>query len=228
MCGIVVATIALRKGRARRAAPGALTALAATAHSRRVMSDDRHPGAAALDQLQTTLEAALTLVRELADDGLLGRLIATFRAMPTPDRPVIIGVLEREVTGRLLSRATERAVGQATYPNPNARLYIRAHESTIDPRAFGRDEMMLADIRGMRIASLIRNVPELYATWKEALREAMEHVDESTRLVAEELLHDVLAAIAAAREETERPSDAHPADPPPDVPPDADERNRKP
>src|SRR4029077_2123926 len=169
-----------------------LTAFPPPAHSRsRVMSDDRHPGAVALEQLQTTLEAALMLVRDLADDGLLGRLIATFRAMPTPDRPVIIGVLEREVTGRLLSRATEKAVGQATYPNPNARLYIRAHESTLDPRAFRRDEMMLADIRGMRIASLIRNVPDIYAAWKDALREAMTHVDESTRSIAEELLHDV-------------------------------------
>jgi hypothetical protein len=198
------------------------------------MPYDQHPGAAALDQLQTTLEAALTLVRELADDGLLGRLIATFRAMPTPDRPVIIGVLEREVTGRLLSRATEKAVGQATYPNPNARLYIRAHESTIDPRAFGREEMMIADIRGMRIASLIRNVPDLYATWKDALREAMEHIDEPTRLVAEELLHDVLAAIAAAREAAEPQDDVQPADLPPDAPPDAPaptkatDRDRKP
>jgi len=196
------------------------------------MRDDQDPGAAALDQLQTTLEAALTLVRELADDGLLGRLIATFRAMPTPDRPVIIGVLEREVTGRLLSRATEKAVGQATYPNPNARLYIRAHESTIDPRAFGREEMMIADIRGMRIASLIRNVPDLYATWKDALREAMEHIDEPTRLVAEELLHDVLAAIAAAREAAEPQDDVQPADLPPDAPPDAPtkatDRDRKP
>jgi hypothetical protein len=186
------------------------------------MAEDRHPGAAALEQLQTTLEAALMLVRELADDGLLGRLIAAFRAMPTPDRPVIIGVLEREVTGRLLSRATEKAVGQATYPNPNARLYIRAHESTLDPRALGRDEMMLADIRGMRIASLIRNVPELYSAWKDALREAMDHVDESTRTVSEELLHDALAAIAAARER------AVEAEATPDAPPDADERNRKP
>jgi hypothetical protein len=188
------------------------------------MSDDRHPGAVALEQLQTTLEAALMLVRELADDGLLGRLIAAFRAMPTADRPVIIGVLEREVTGRLLSRATEKAVGQATYPNPNARLYIRAHESTLDPRAFGRDEMMLADIRGMRIACLIRNVPEVYATWKEAVREAMDHVDERTRSIAEELLHDVLASIADARRAStgEEPAEAD------DARPDADEGRRKP
>jgi hypothetical protein len=187
-----------------------------------IMADDTPPGAGALDQLQTTLEAAMNLVRELADDGLLGRIIAAFRAMPTADRPVIIGVLEREVTGRLLSRATERAVGQATYPNPNARLYIRAHESTLDPRALGRDEMMLADIRGMRIACLIRNVPELYATWKEALREAMDHVDENTRSVAEELLHDVLACIADARRAVAAPKAA-----PADTPPDTDERSRK-
>jgi len=186
------------------------------------MAEDRHAGAVVLEQLQTTLEAALMLIRELADDGLLGRLIAAFRAMPTQDRPVIIGVIEREITGRLLSRATEKAVGQATYPNPNARLYIRAHESTLDARALGRDEMMLADIRGMRIACLIRNVPELYSAWKDALREAMDHVDERTRSVSEELLHDVLAAIAAAREraaETDATADA---------PPDADERTRKP
>ena len=221
---IVVAGIAGRKGRARlRHRPSILTVVARAAHCRpRIMAEDRQPGAAALEQLQTTLEAALMLVRELADDGLLGRLIAAFRAMPTPDRPVIIGVLEREVTGRLLSRATEKAVGQATYPNPNARLYIRAHESTLDPRALGRDEMMLADIRGMRIASLIRNVPELYSAWKDALREAMDHVDESTRTVSEELLHDVLAAIAAARERDVE------AEATPDAPTDADERNRKP
>ena len=56
------------------------------------------------------------------------------------------------------------------------------------------------------------------------LREAMTHVDESTRSVAEELLHDVLAAIADAR--------AASADPEPPVEdaaePDADESRRKP
>src|SRR5262249_8654972 len=166
MSNIVAAGIALRKGLVPGAASGTLTEIAATAHSRRIMSDDPHPGVAALDQLQTTLEAALTLVRELADDGLLGRLIATFRAMPTPDRPVIIGVLEREVTGRLLSRATERAVGQATYPNPNARLYIRPHEPTIHPRPFGRAETMISDTPHKRVPSPPPNQPHLYDTRK--------------------------------------------------------------
>ncbi len=187
------------------------------------MSKEPAPEVGALEQLQTTLQGALVLVREMAADQLLGRLIAAFRAMPTADRPVIIGVLEREVTGRLLSRATEKAVGQETHPNPNARLYIRAHQSTLDPRALGRDEMMLADIRGMRIACLIRNVPDLYANWKDAMREAMDHVDEATRSAAEELLHDVLACIADARSAA-APA-ATPADPPPDV---DDERTRKP
>jgi len=176
-------------------------------------------GAEALEQLQTTLEAALGLANELAGDELLGRIISVFRAMPTQDRPVIIGVLEREVTGRLLSRATEKPVGQSTHPNPNARLYVRAHDSVFDQRHFDRDEMMIADIRAMRIACLIRNVPEIYSTWKAAIREAMDHVDESTRRVAEELLHDVLAAIA----------DARTADPPAvsDETPDAGEGNKR-
>src|SRR5262245_20319872 len=187
------------------------------------MSKQAPPEAGALEQLQTTLQGALMLLQEMADDRLLGRLIAVFKAMPTLDRPVIIDVLEREVTGRLLSRATEKAVGQETHPNPNARLYIRAHQSTLDPRALGRDEMMIADIRAMRIACLIRYVPEPDANWKDALREAMDHVDEPTRVVAEELLNDVLASIADARAtEAAEPSTA--ADPPP---PDTGEGTRR-
>jgi hypothetical protein len=155
--------------------------------------------AKALEQLETTLEAGLELSNELTNDQQLCRIIAAFHHMPKDDRPVILGVLEREVTGRLLSRATEKPVGQSTHPNPNARLYVRAHSSGFDRRLYDRDEMMIADIRGLRIACLIRNVPDIYATWKDAMREAMEHVDEDTRRIAEGLLHDVLACIAQAR-----------------------------
>jgi hypothetical protein len=154
---------------------------------------------ASLNDLRSALDTAVGLVRELADDPLLGRLISVFRAMPMQDRSVIIGILEREVTGRLLSRGTEKPIGQSTHPNPNARLYVRAHDSSFDRRLFDRDEMMIADVRAMRVACIVRNVPEIYALWKEALREAMDHVDEPTRKIAEDLLRDGLAAIAEAR-----------------------------
>ena len=156
-------------------------------------------GAEVLEDLRNALETAADLARELSEDQLLGRIIAAFRAMPMQDRPVIVGILEREVTGRVLSRATEKAVGQATHVNPNARLYVRSHDSQLDRRMFDRDEMMIADVRAMRIACLIRNVPEIYETWKAAIREAMDQVDDPTRAVAEQLLHDVLDSIADAR-----------------------------
>lgn len=152
-----------------------------------------------LEQLETTLEAAIALVAELASDDLLRRLIKCFKAMPDADRPVIIAILEREVLGRLLSRGTEKPVGQSTHLNPNARLYVRAHESDIDRRLFDRDSMMLADIRAMRVACIVRNIPEVHALWKEALREAMDHVDAPTWQVAEDLVRDVLACIEDAR-----------------------------
>jgi hypothetical protein len=112
---------------------------------------------------------------------------------------VIIGVLEREVLGRLLSRGTEKPVGQSTHVNPNARLYVRAHESDFDRRLFDRDGMMIADIRAMRIACIVRNIPEIHALWKEAMREALDHVDEATWQVAEDLVRDVLDCISDAR-----------------------------
>jgi hypothetical protein len=164
----------------------------------------------AFARLQESLGTALDLARELASNELLGRLITVFRNMPLQDRPVIIGILEREVTGRMLSRATEKAVQQETHVNPNARLYMRAHSSAIDSRIFDRDEMMIADVRAMRIAGLIRHVPQLYELWKDALREAMQQVDEATRANAEQLLRDGLAAIAevrAAELETEPTTD---------------------
>ncbi|MCI0634485.1 MAG: hypothetical protein L0206_11310 [Actinobacteria bacterium] len=182
------------------------------------MTKEPSRGTTSFDQLQATLEAALAIARQLAGDRLLGRLVSVFTHMPTADRPVIIDVLEREVTGRLLSRSTEKAVGQTSHPNPNARLYIRTHESQIDRRALGRDEMMIADIRAMRIAHLIRHVPELYANWKDAMREAMDHVDEDTRQDVEHLLHDVLDCVAQARDAAREPQ--------PELggnPPDADE-----
>jgi hypothetical protein len=177
-------------------------------------------GAGALGDLQKALEAALDLAHQLADDPLLGRLIGIFRKAPIQDRETIVAILEREIAGRLLSRATEKPVGQSTHLNPNARLYVRAHSTKLDKRHFDYDEMVIADVRAMRIASMIRYVPEIYDGWKAAIREAMDHVEEPIRTVAEELLHDVLAAIADARE-------AERAEEPTDDAPDATERTRK-
>ena len=155
--------------------------------------------AATLADLQEALAAALETAQQLADDRVLGRLVAAFRAMPLEDREPIVAILEREVTGRLLSRATEKPVGQSTHLNPNARLYVRAHTTRLDERHFEYDEMVVADVRAMRIASMIRCVPEIYDAWKAALREAMDHVDDGVRRAAEDLLHDGLAAIRDAR-----------------------------
>jgi hypothetical protein len=176
---------------------------------------DSPPTGRTLEQLEDTLEAAIALVTELAGDNLLRRMIEAFRAMPSEDRPVIIGILEREVLGRVLARGTERPIGQSTHVNPNARLYVRAHEGDFDRRLFDRDGMMIADIRAMRIATIIRNIPEVRALWKEAMREALDHVDEGTWKVAEDLLHDVLECIADAR--TAGPSSAAEAPTPPDA-----------
>ena len=66
----------------------------------------------ALGQLVDVLEVARSLVRDLTQDPLLARYLSAYRAMPDGDRETIIGVLEREITGRHLSRGTEKPVGQ--------------------------------------------------------------------------------------------------------------------
>ena len=162
----------------------------------------------ALGQLVDVLEVARSLVRELTEDPLLGRWMSVYRAMPDGDRETIVAVLEREVLGRHLSQGTEKPVGSSTHVNPNARLYVRSHETEFDHRHFDFEQMRIANVRAMRVATIIRFVPGIYALFKEAVRAAMNEVDEPTREVSERLLRDVLAAIDDAR--TATPSEAAP------------------
>jgi hypothetical protein len=66
----------------------------------------------------------------------------------------------------------------------------------------------------MRVATLIRYVPGIYNLFKEAVRAAMDEVDEPTREVAERLLHDVLAALADARAAAPAPESGTAVEPP--------------
>jgi hypothetical protein len=152
-----------------------------------------------LENLLETLEDALGLARELSGDRSLVRMLAAFRTMPAEDRPIIIEALEREVTARKLSLATEDMSGQSMVPNAHARLYLRAHESSFERSVLERDEMMIATVRGMRAATLIPAVPDIYAAWRDATQEAMQHVDEPTRATVEGLVREVLHFIAEAR-----------------------------
>lgn len=153
----------------------------------------------ALEELRVALEGAVHMARELAANQLFARLLAAFEAMPAQDRPVIIDAIEREVKARKLSAATEGVSGQSMVPNRHARLYVRAHESVLDRNILERDEMMIATVRGMRAATLIPAVPDIYASWREATREAMAHVDEATRTIVERLVHEILGFIAEVR-----------------------------
>jgi hypothetical protein len=164
------------------------------------------------------LEVARTMVRDLTDDPLLSRWMSIYRAMPDDDRETIIGVLEREILGRHLSRGTEKPVGSSTRVNPNARLYIRSHETEFDHRHFDFEQMRVANVRAMRVATIIRYVPGIYALFKQAIRAAMDEVDEPTRETAEGLLHDVLAAI----------DDARAGAPPSDTAPESEPENASP
>ena len=160
----------------------------------------------ALGNLQITLEAALHLLRELVDDDLLRRVTAAFHAMPEDDRSVVVDVLEREVRGRLLSQATEDSIGQSTRPNPNARLYIRSFESGFDRRALEHDDMLIANVRTMQASAVIRGIPDMYAIWKDAMRAAMDEVDDATRATFAEMLGHILRCIAESQASE---SDAH-------------------
>jgi hypothetical protein len=155
----------------------------------------------AIDKLETllaTLRTATMLAADVVHDPLLRRLLNTFHAMPDRDRETIVGVVEREVQGRLLSQATERVTGQGARPNPNARLYVRTHQSEAQRSDFERDEMMLATLRALKVIPLL-TIPEIHAEWRDATREALDQVEPETIALTERLVAELLEIVRSAR-----------------------------
>jgi hypothetical protein len=155
----------------------------------------------AIDKLETllaTLRTATMLAADVVRDPLLRRLISTFHAMPDRDRETIVGVVEREVQARLLSQATERVTGQGARANPNARLYVRTHQSEAQRSDFERDEMMLATLRALKVIPLL-TIPEIHAEWRDATREALDQVEPETIAMMERLVVELLEIVRSAR-----------------------------
>lgn len=155
------------------------------------MADGGNP----LETLRTMLDGGMALMADLLDDPLVGRWLDAFVAMPAADRGVVVDAVEREVKARRLSRATESTTGQAMHPNPNARLYLRAHGPEAQRSDLERDEMMLATIRALRVIHVIAETPEIHAEWRDATREALTHVDAETRAVVAGLLRETLGLV---------------------------------
>jgi hypothetical protein len=158
------------------------------------MTDDVTTGDAAIHQLRAMLDAAAGLVRELANDSVLARLVEAFRLMPFEDRATIVGAIEREVQARRLSCAVEKTTGQSMHPNPHARLYVRAHEKILPRYGLERDELMLAMLRAMRVAPILL-APEIHEAWRDGTREALEHLDAEIRATVAHLLREALAMV---------------------------------
>jgi hypothetical protein len=147
-----------------------------------------------LRRLAGLLEDATTLAEDLVRDRTLRRLLETFRLMPLEDRDPIVDAMEREVTARRLSLATEGATGQSMHPNRNARLYLRSHQKVVPRNLLERDELMLAMLQCMHAAPLLR-LPDIHGSWIDGSREALTHVDAATRAAVAGLVREFLALL---------------------------------
>ena len=163
--------------------------------------DDPIPTDGVLQRLADMLGDAAEVAGEIARDDVLRRLIEAFRLMPIEDRETIVTAIEREVHARRLSCATEEATGQSMHPNPHARLYLRMHEQPMPRSLLEREELMLAMLRGMRVATLL-GIPEIHESWVAGTREALEHIDAPTRELVGTLLREVLDLVQAAAVES--------------------------
>jgi len=153
-----------------------------------------------LHELADVIEAAVRLAETIANDPMLHRLLEVFRVMPLEDRATIIRAIEQEVQVRRLSNATQGATGQSMHANPHARLYLRSHERVVPRSNLDRDEIMFAMLSGMRITPMLLT-HDLHASWVAGTREAIEHLDDTSRASVEVLMREALLLLAEVSSE---------------------------
>jgi hypothetical protein len=151
----------------------------------------------AITTLGAMLESARTIANDLAAGGLFDRLQQIFTRMPAEDRGVILRVLEREVEFRCFSRGTgDTATGYETRPNPNARLYLRVLTDQEPPPVMDRDELVVANYRGLRVLRYV--LGPLHELWLETIRDAVTLLEPEERAAARQILTEGLSAIDQA------------------------------
>src|SRR5262245_10227741 len=57
------------------------------------------------------------------------------------------------------------------------------------------DSLGRRHLRTMQASAVIRGIPEMYAVWKDAMRAAMDEVDDATRVIFAEMLGHILRCI---------------------------------
>jgi len=148
------------------------------------------------EALRNVLDAATTIVGELAGDPLFIRLVAVFARMPADDRRPLLGILEREVNARLLTHAADAISGIRLYPNPSARLYARV----VDQEAsLNRQEAVLASVRAIR--TFHRGVASAPGAWAAILREALRELEQEERESIANAARVLLAQVERCRGE---------------------------
>lgn len=179
------------------------------------MSDDDAAPSDALDRLETLeamLTAALRLVREIEGDPLLTRWLATYHAMSTDERPVVVEAVEREVKASVLTRATQDVTGQGMHPNPHARLYLRSVQRDIPRVAVETETMRRATLRAMQVIGVVTRTPALWAQWRAATQQALAELDRTQREAVEMLARELVRLL-------DEPMGVVPAAPSPSSPP---------
>jgi hypothetical protein len=146
--------------------------------------------------LATLIDGASRIADGLASSGFFDRLQRVFDRMPAMDRQTILEVLEREVEYRCLTRGTgDLATGYETRPNPNARLYLRIFSDPQPPPIMDRDELVLANYRGLRVLRYV--LGPLHGVWRDAMAEAVALIRTDERAAARQVLAEALGLLEA-------------------------------
>lgn len=159
--------------------------------------DDDQPSDALdrLETLQAMVAAALRLVRELEGDSMLARWLASYQAMPSEDRAVVVEAVEREVKAAVITRATAKVAGQTMHPNPHARLYTRAMDSEIPRVTVETEAMRRATLRAMQAVGVVTGTPAMFAQWRASTAAALAGLDGPQRDAVEMLAREFMRLI---------------------------------
>jgi len=160
------------------------------------------------DALLAALNVAQSLTAGFACDPLVARFLRVLTKIPSADREVILGVLERDATWCRVVDQTGDSTGITVRPNPHASLYVHVLAGAEPP-----SEPMRRDIDVIRsgIERFVYLAPFLLqegvrTQWTASARELARDASPELRAAVASLAREALALIAEADGEDPKPA----------------------
>jgi hypothetical protein len=166
----------------------------------------RAPGTPELEALHTLLDSAAGLLRELAGNDLMQRVLGSLTAIPPDEREAMVAAIERAAVSWKLNEAFSNLHQTRLRANPNAQLFVRIYDPEEPPADDTTMDILPETLRVMRRLGLLM-YDQTRAIWEPAVEQALEMLTPEERATCVRFLERALELVTRRATDGAAPGD---------------------